>query len=626
MSDQRVAQHLLRRLRHRAQADAIDRAAGAELLTKRRVPVAGRWARRFVPGPLAAGRSEAEITRMLDRLGRAGSISRDDGAPGDEDGAATTGAPEPSLDHDDGGKLDAASLLRAVRKSAESLKATDVAVMLLLARSITMSAIPLGDVLEALRLPAPIMTVTGRVAGFEQAFLDLLKRGLLLPGKGSVCMGDSLMRGYEFRFSHLPDARWRVVVFAGAELDPEDRAMTVRQVSLAAQSYYPILGICEDEDRLPGLLRQAARINLVCGGLDMGIIRETMRAVLGEAPEGDVPHDHTSALTLADLALAIRPGISAKRALAILDGLARMRLTSAAEEGNDSGASGRKETGRKGSDNTTAKRSRSGRGSPGSGSERIEPALPTGTDTDRFIPRVETLSGYGEARDWALELKEDLALWRAEKLGWEDMSTKLLLSGPPGTGKTTFARALCNTLQVPLIATSVATWMEPGYLGDVLIRMNATFAQAEAASPAILFIDEIDGINMRGSAGEWTTYWDQIVNRLLELLDGCARSDGVIVIGATNNPDRIDRALLRSGRLEKHIVIPKPDTEALIGILRHHLKADLEAVIASAPQGLGRMEDTAVDDVEVDVLEANRVSPMVAAPSATASRQNPPAQ
>ena len=59
--------------------------------------------------------------------------------------------------------------------------------------------------------------------------------------------------------------------------------------------------------------------------------------------------------------------------------------------------------------------------------------------------------------------------------------------------------------------------MEPGYLGDVLIRMNATFAEAEAAKPAILFVDEMDGINMRGSSGEWTTYWDQIVNRLLEL-------------------------------------------------------------------------------------------------------------
>ncbi len=300
-----------------------------------------------------------------------------------------------------------------------------------------------------------------------------------------------------------------------------------------------------------------------------------------------------------------------------------MRLASAAEEENDSGVSSSKESGRKESGGTTATKSKPGRGSPGSGSERIEPTVPTGTDTDRFIPRVETLSGYGEARAWALELKEDLALWRAGTLRWEDMSAKLLLSGPPGTGKTTFARALCNTLQVPLIATSVATWMEPGYLGDVLIRMNATFAEAEAAKPAILFVDEIDGINMRGSAGEWTTYWDQIVNRLLELLDGATRSDGVVVIGATNNPNRIDKALLRSGRLERHIVIPKPDTDALVGILRHHLKDDLDAVIATAPQQeAGRMDAAIADGAKVQASDIAALGD----PSATASRRNPPAE
>lgn len=622
MTDQRLAQHLLRRLHHHAETDAIARTTGAELLTKRRVPVAGHWVSVFAAGPLAAGRSETEIVRILDRLRRAGSISRDDDVSAEDDLAVAFDASGQAADHGDT-KLDAASLLRAVRQSAEPLRAADVATMLLVARSIAMSATPLGEILEALRLPAPIITITGRVAGFEAAFLDLLEGGLILPGTVSVCRGDSLMRDYEFRFSHVPDPRWRVVVFAGSELNPEDHARTARQVALAAQSRYPILGICEDEIRLPGPLRQAARINLVCGPLDMGLVRETMGIVLGEVPQGSLPHDHASVLTLADLALAIRPGTSAKRALAILDGLARMRLVSAAGDEDDSGGSSRKEAGRMESGGTTAKKSKSGRGSPGSGSERIEPTVPTGTNTDRFISRVEMLSGYGEARDWALELKEDLALWRAGTLRWEEMSAKLLLSGPPGTGKTTFARALCNTLQIPLIATSVATWMEPGYLGDVLIRMNATFAEAEAAAPAILFIDEIDGINMRGSAGEWTTYWDQIVNRLLELLDGSAKTDGVIVIGATNNPDRIDAALLRSGRLEKHIVIPRPDTEALIGILRHHLKGDLDTVVATAPKrepgraGVGATDDSTATDAATTAAGA---------PSAIVSRQNPPAQ
>ncbi|MFU0504607.1 AAA family ATPase [Pseudaminobacter sp. NGMCC 1.201702] len=614
--DSRLAQHLLRRLRHQAGADAIDRATGAGLLTERRFRVAGRGVRTFVPGPLAAGRSEAEIARILERHAFAGSIARDD-LPGDNDPAAV---PEQSAGHDRSKSLDANGLLRAVRRSAEPLGAADVAAMLLLARSITMNTMPLGEILEALRLPAPIMTITGRVAGFEKTFLDLLEQGLVLPGKVASGEGHILSRDYDIRFSHVSDARWRVVVFAGTELDPEERERTARQVSLAAQSRYPILGVSEDEDRLPAVLRQAAGINLVSGPLDLGIIRDTMRAVLGQVPEGDIPHDHASALTLADLALAIRSGTSAKRALAVLDDLARIRMALAAENENDDGAASGKDSGRKETGSKTGKNS--GRGNPGSGSERIEPAVPTGTETDRFIPRVETLSGYGKAGDWALDLKEDLALWRAGSLHWEDMSTKLLLSGPPGTGKTTFAKALCNTLRVPLIATSVATWLEPGYLGDVLIRMSATFAEAEAAKPAILFVDEIDGINTRGSAGEWTTYWDQIVNRLLELLDGSARSDGVVIIGATNNPDRIDKALLRSGRLERHIVIPKPDTEALVGILRHHLKGDLDAVIATAPERETGRTDTAT----ADSTEADTASIATGEPAAAAPRRNEPAE
>src|SRR5690606_14133380 len=113
----------------------------------------------------------------------------------------------------------------------------------------------------------------------------------------------------------------------------------------AARSTYPIIGVSEDEDRLPTLLRRAARINLVCGPLDMGIIRRTMSVVLGEAPEGGITHEHACVLTLADLALAIRPGTSVERDLQLLDDLPRMRLASAADDGNGSGSTS-KDSGR----------------------------------------------------------------------------------------------------------------------------------------------------------------------------------------------------------------------------------------------------------------------------------------
>jgi cell division protease FtsH len=107
--------------------------------------------------------------------------------------------------------------------------------------------------------------------------------------------------------------------------------------------------------------------------------------------------------------------------------------------------------------------------------------------------------------------------------------------------------------------------LETSHLGDVLAAMNATFEQAKESAPCILFIDEVDNIGNRGSSDRaYDDYWSSLVNRMLELLDGASKTEGVIVIGATNRPDKIDPALLRSGRLERHIVIPPPDTAALV--------------------------------------------------------------
>ena len=307
-------------------------------------------------------------------------------------------------------------------------------------------------------------------------------------------------------------------------------------------------------------------------------MEDVVQAVLGEPPGINLPDDSCALLTLSDLALAIRPGGTAEHAVHFLRQIAATRR---ADLDARNGKSRDKDSQRK--EGSWSRTSKSTRGNPGSGSEIIQPTPGTGADNDRPVPRVESLSGYGEAVNWAMSLKADLGLWRTGDLPWEDMSTRILLSGPPGTGKTLFARALCNTLNVPLVATSVATWLEPGYLGDVLKRMSAAFAEAESLRPAILFIDELDGIGTRRQQGDWGEYTNSVVNRGLELLDGATRSHGVIVVAATNHPAMIDPALLRSGRLEKHIDIPPPDTEAIVAILRHHLGDDLDSVVASAP-------------------------------------------
>lgn len=185
------------------------------------------------------------------------------------------------------------------------------------------------------------------------------------------------------------------------------------------------------------------------------------------------------------------------------------------------------------------------------------------------------MHGYGKAKDWGLQLAADLDAWRAGEIGWEDVDRGALLFGPPGCGKTSYARALATTCNVHLIVASAARWQAQGHLGDYLKAMRTAFKEARKHTPSLLFIDEFDSFGDRESPNSDDHHRDyrrQIINGLLECLDPSEGRDGVVVIGATNNPDGIDPALLRSGRLETMIEIPLPDAVARLGILRQHLK------------------------------------------------------
>lgn len=184
---------------------------------------------------------------------------------------------------------------------------------------------------------------------------------------------------------------------------------------------------------------------------------------------------------------------------------------------------------------------------------------------------LSEMHGYGEAKIWGLQLAEDLRAWASGKIGWADVDRGILLSGPPGVGKTIFAQALANQCKVNLTATSYAQWQAQGtgHLGDCLKAMRKTFADARSRAPTILFVDELDSVGDRSSfSGQSASYSTQVVNAFLELLDGLGDRDGVVVVGATNDPSRIDRAILRAGRLDKHVVIPTPTPEDRLAILQ----------------------------------------------------------
>ena len=149
----------------------------------------------------------------------------------------------------------------------------------------------------------------------------------------------------------------------------------------------------------------------------------------------------------------------------------------------------------------------------------------------------------------------------------------MLLVGPPGTGKTLLARATAGEAGVQFLSISGSDFVEM-YVGVGASRVRDLFAQAKKVAPAIIFIDEIDAVGRkRGSGlGGGHDEKEQTLNQLLVEMDGFARTEGVIVLAATNRPDIIDPALLRPGRFDRQIYVGAPDAKGRAEILKVHTK------------------------------------------------------
>lgn len=627
----RVARYLLRRLERRAIHDVYERAEARGLLERRRIPSAGgdiiAWQIPQTSPIELAGHFRTDrllIERVLARPVPADPDPMADMSIGDDltighavDGtpvhpmSATSSPRENSTTEEDrdalergaavfaGADLKRDYVLLLIRACRARPHVADAAVALLIARAVGETVPDMGNLLDVLRRPASVIVLQTAVAEFEQRVGRMLERALIMPFPLSLvdAFGDRALSG---RYRDHESDPHRVMTMSGKGLR-EMSSQAIRDALAKASLHKTLPLFIADENasaEFPPRLAAAADLLLQTGGIDRTLLAELLHVCLGTPPKTslmamEVRDFQPGALGLDDLALALRPGRSVDEILAVLTALTA--ATDAEKEEEDEGSGESSGRSRKLKPRGRERLGRLSRSNRDSASDLTMPE-PQPTDdeqkpsTTKYLS-VETLSGYGQARDWALDLKADLSLWRQGSLAWSDMSTKMLLSGPPGTGKTTFARALCNTLQIPILATSLATMLEPGYLGDVLKAMTSAFETASDHAPAILFIDEFENIGKRSSGGDKNAeYWNSLVNRMLELLDGAIRTEGVIVVAATNFADRIDGALLRSGRLETRIDIPLPDTTALAGILEHHLCSDLATVIGTRPRSSPRTQ------------------------------------
>ncbi|WP_142780813.1 ATP-binding protein [Agrobacterium sp. T29] len=502
--------------------------------------------------------------------------------------------------------------LAQLRKHIAPPSVAHVAIALLVARAVGSSIPDLSLLSAVLRNPGAFVLIKAPVGRFERRFVFMLEDGLILPcwtKLEDVYRSNSVWDGYSDRRRKRP--RKTIKKLVGTDVQKAvERSLSKSLVDVLLERSAPVVLADETETALPPFVSMTADLVLETAGLDHEMIAELLHICCGIAPKQSLQQLEKAALDLKGLsidalALAVRPGRGLEQILSILEVLGKQARASSKSDDDGEDRGSRRVGDRSGRAKVKGLRSDGDSDDPSGtldGIDIVQPDRLVGTSdeqpsavtdlgqtvVDRNLVgqlRVETLSGYREALEWALDLKTDLLLWREGELAWNEMSTKLILSGPPGTGKTTYARALCNTLQVPLLVTSVASWLEPGYLGDVLKRMTRDFELARKNAPVILFIDEIDNIGSRfgGNREQHDDYWRSLINRLLELLDGTTKTDGVIVVAATNLPEKIDPALLRSGRLEKHVAIPMPDTEGLIDILAYHLGADLTDVLSTAP-------------------------------------------
>ncbi|WP_418222886.1 ATP-dependent zinc metalloprotease FtsH [Clostridium isatidis] len=225
----------------------------------------------------------------------------------------------------------------------------------------------------------------------------------------------------------------------------------------------------------------------------------------------------------------------------------------------------------------------------------------------------DDVAGQDEAKESLKEIIDYLN--HSEK--YVEIGAKLpkgaLLVGPPGTGKTLLAKAVAGEANVPFLSISGSNFVEM-FAGMGAAKVRDLFQEAEKNAPCIIFIDEIDSIGKsRDSQLQTNDEREQTLNQLLTQMDGFDSTKAIVILGATNRPEILDKALLRPGRFDRRVIVDRPDLKGRIDILKVHAKdvklgedVNLEEIAKSTPGAVGADLANMVNEAALRAVKQGR--------------------